>query len=419
MAATLMDAYMTHVGDVLDMLVQDRTIDPISQSFSSSSSTPLLLPTFVNADASPLIHKVDVALQQVVQKMFLMEHELSRHRRECLATTKGHYYFTQPGGGLSSSSAIAPHILTPPVDPLSPPMSTPLRWSEGTSSWEFITHEFSTPDPLLTQPQPSSSIHSLSNAVTLSADNHNYNNGLALSQTSPTTSSSTLSLNDSSLGSELSTEATASTISCTAGLPIPTTSTTLAGFLSAPSAPSSPDSFCSANSTFPLDDSDAVSTSHLNMGDSPVNTTQLPILNESPCAACIHNCALVASAVVKGDLGVRISCQREACNNSALTLSINQMVSKLSNFTTEVIQVAAQGVEGKLGVQAKMKDEHGIWKEFVSHLNTMTVSHSEQVRDIASVCTAVAHGDLSQKITVSVKGETLVLKNTINTMGKL
>jgi len=94
------------------------------------------------------------------------------------------------------------------------------------------------------------------------------------------------------------------------------------------------------------------------------------------------------------------------------------MVGKLSNFTAEVIQVAAQGVEGRLGVQAKMEDERGIWREFVNHLNTMTVSHSEQVRDIASVCTAVAHGDLSQKITVSVKGETLVLKNTINTMGK-
>ncbi|KAF9079352.1 hypothetical protein BGX23_004279, partial [Mortierella sp. AD031] len=92
------------------------------------------------------------------------------------------------------------------------------------------------------------------------------------------------------------------------------------------------------------------------------------------------------------------------------------MVGKLSTFTAEVIQVAAQGVEGRLGVQAKMDDERGIWREFVNHLNIMTVSHSEQVRDIASVCTAVAHGDLSQKITVSVKGETLVLKNTINTM---
>src|SRR5205823_7150088 len=39
-----------------------------------------------------------------------------------------------------------------------------------------------------------------------------------------------------------------------------------------------------------------------------------------------------------------------------------------------------------------------------------------QVRDIAEVATAVANGDLSQKISVDVKGEMLELKNTINTM---
>ncbi len=38
------------------------------------------------------------------------------------------------------------------------------------------------------------------------------------------------------------------------------------------------------------------------------------------------------------------------------------------------------------------------------------------MRNIAKVTTAVANGDLSQKITVSVKGEVLELKNTINTM---
>ncbi|KAG0200836.1 hypothetical protein BGX28_006196, partial [Mortierella sp. GBA30] len=135
-----------------------------------------------------------------------------------------------------------------------------------------------------------------------------------------------------------------------------------------------------------------------------------------PCAECIGRCAQVAAAVVRGDFGVGIKCQHVACNQTDLIMSINKMVAKLRSFTDEVIQVAAQGVEGKLGVQAKLDDERGIWKEFVSHLNTMTVGHSEQVRDIASVCTAVAHGDLSLKITVDVKGETLVLKNTINTM---
>ncbi|KAF9083727.1 hypothetical protein BGX27_004012, partial [Mortierella sp. AM989] len=417
MAATLTETYMGHVGDVLDMLAQDRTLDPISLSFAASS-TPLV-PDFVDAAASPIIHKVDVALQRVVQKMFLMEHELARHRRECLSTSKGHYYFSQPG---SLSPAVAPPILTPPVDPLSPPMSASIRWSEGAGSWEFMTQKatsLTTPDSCNSQEQPSlPSMQSLSNAVALSAENLGINGSLPTRIiSSPTASSSSSSLHDNASGSELSTVATASTISSTAE-PSTTTAASL-NFLSANlppsmlSTPSSPDSFCSANSAFPLEDLDVVSIS-VPTGRS--NTSPSGLLEENPCAACIRNCASVASAVVRGDLAVRISCEREACNRSTLTTSINQMVSKLSNFTTEVIQVAAQGVEGKLGVQATTKDEHGIWKEFVSHLNTMTVGHSEQVRDIASVCTAVAHGDLSKKITVAVKGETLVLKNTINTM---
>ncbi|WP_242424282.1 HAMP domain-containing protein, partial [Frankia sp. EI5c] len=38
------------------------------------------------------------------------------------------------------------------------------------------------------------------------------------------------------------------------------------------------------------------------------------------------------------------------------------------------------------------------------------------VRNIALVATAVARGDLSQKITVTAQGEILELKETLNTM---
>src|SRR5437660_480667 len=46
----------------------------------------------------------------------------------------------------------------------------------------------------------------------------------------------------------------------------------------------------------------------------------------------------------------------------------------------------------------------------------MAANLTGQVRSIAQVTTAVAKGDLSQKITVDVQGEILELKNTINTM---
>ncbi|KAI9229679.1 MAG: hypothetical protein DHS80DRAFT_13573 [Piptocephalis tieghemiana] len=96
---------------------------------------------------------------------------------------------------------------------------------------------------------------------------------------------------------------------------------------------------------------------------------------------------------------------------------MNRMMEHLHMFSGSVVHVAREvGVEGKLGVQAHAAGLEGKWLELVENLNAMATSHSAQVRDIAEVCTAVAHGDLSKKITIKAQGETLVLKNTINTM---
>ena len=49
-------------------------------------------------------------------------------------------------------------------------------------------------------------------------------------------------------------------------------------------------------------------------------------------------------------------------------------------------------------------------------MNTLADNLTSQVRNIAEVTTAVAQGDLSQKITVDARGEVQKLKSTINTM---
>src|SRR6185295_15848631 len=72
--------------------------------------------------------------------------------------------------------------------------------------------------------------------------------------------------------------------------------------------------------------------------------------------------------------------------------------------------------EGKLGGQAEVKGVGGSWKDLTDNVNSMASNLTNQVRNIAAVTTAVAKGDLSQKITVEVKGELLQLKVTINTM---
>ena len=50
------------------------------------------------------------------------------------------------------------------------------------------------------------------------------------------------------------------------------------------------------------------------------------------------------------------------------------------------------------------------------NVNTLANNLTGQVRNIAQVSTAVAKGDLTQKITVDVRGEVLQLKETINRM---
>src|SRR5439155_1300420 len=71
---------------------------------------------------------------------------------------------------------------------------------------------------------------------------------------------------------------------------------------------------------------------------------------------------------------------------------------------------------GKLGGQANVKGVAGTWKDLTDNVNLMAGNLTDQVRNIATVTTAVATGDLTKKITVDVKGEFLELKDTINVM---
>src|SRR5207244_1714777 len=96
---------------------------------------------------------------------------------------------------------------------------------------------------------------------------------------------------------------------------------------------------------------------------------------------------------------------------------VNTMIKQLSVFTSEVTRVAREvGTEGKLGGQAQVREVTGVWKDLTESVNLMASNLTAQVRNIADVTIAVANGDLSKKITVDVRGESLQLKDTINTM---
>src|SRR5438105_10091770 len=96
---------------------------------------------------------------------------------------------------------------------------------------------------------------------------------------------------------------------------------------------------------------------------------------------------------------------------------MNTMVDQLRSFADEVTRVAREvGTEGRLGGQAQVKGVSGTWKDLTDNVNFMASNLTGQVRSIAQVTTAVAKGDLTQKITVEAKGEVAALAETINTM---
>src|SRR5207237_1111234 len=132
--------------------------------------------------------------------------------------------------------------------------------------------------------------------------------------------------------------------------------------------------------------------------------------------AQVRNIADVTTAVARGDLTRKITVE---VRGEVLELknTINTMVDRLSAFANEVTRVArGRGSGGSMGGQANVPGVGGTWTDLTDSVNFMACNLTNQVRNIAIVTTAVANGDLSQKITVDVKGEVLELKNTINSM---
>jgi CheY-like chemotaxis protein/signal transduction histidine kinase/HAMP domain-containing protein len=131
--------------------------------------------------------------------------------------------------------------------------------------------------------------------------------------------------------------------------------------------------------------------------------------------------ARVLTSVARGDLSRKMVLEIDGKTVQGEFLrigtTVNTMLDQLSAFASEVTRVAREvGTEGKLGGQAQVEGAAGVWRDLTDNVNAMASNLTGQVRDIALVTTAVANGDLSQKITVDVKGEVAELKDTINTM---
>src|SRR5205807_2232813 len=130
----------------------------------------------------------------------------------------------------------------------------------------------------------------------------------------------------------------------------------------------------------------------------------------------VRNIAQVTTAVARGDLSQKITVEASG-EVAELKDTINTMVDQLRGFGDEVTRVAREvGTEGKLGGQATVPGVAGTWKDLTDNVNQLAGNITDPTRRTAHLTTAVAQGDLSQKITVDARGEILQLKSTINTM---
>jgi CheY-like chemotaxis protein/signal transduction histidine kinase/HAMP domain-containing protein len=132
--------------------------------------------------------------------------------------------------------------------------------------------------------------------------------------------------------------------------------------------------------------------------------------------AQVRNIAEVTTAVARGDLSRKITVDVKG-EILELKNTINTMVDQLNAFAAEVTRVAREvGTDGKLGGQAQVPGVAGTWKDLTDNVNVMAANLTEQVRGIVKVVTAVANGELTQKLTVNAKGEVAALAETINNM---
>ena len=124
----------------------------------------------------------------------------------------------------------------------------------------------------------------------------------------------------------------------------------------------------------------------------------------------------MTTAVARGDLSRKITVDVKG-EILELKNTINTMVDQLRSFAAEVTRVAREvGTDGKLGGQAGVPGVAGTWKDLTDSVNVMAANLTDQVRGIVKVVTAVANGNLRQKLTVEAKGEVAALAETINNM---
>jgi HAMP domain-containing protein len=102
--------------------------------------------------------------------------------------------------------------------------------------------------------------------------------------------------------------------------------------------------------------------------------------------------------------------------------TFNEVIALNEKMAQEIVRMGRiVGREGKMTERASLPGAAGSWAVSTDSLNSLIEDLARPTTEVARVITAVAHGDLSQKMALEiqgtpVKGEFLRIGTTVNTM---
>ncbi|MBA3437032.1 MAG: methyl-accepting chemotaxis protein, partial [Thermoleophilaceae bacterium] len=126
-------------------------------------------------------------------------------------------------------------------------------------------------------------------------------------------------------------------------------------------------------------------------------------------------------AARRGDFSVRLSKRRKGVLGD-VAASYNELVETNERMTKELVRIARViGREGRMTERASLPGAEGGWETSVGSINSLIGDLVRPTTEVGRVLNAVAEGDLSQKMALTiegqpVKGEFLRIGTTVNTM---
>ncbi len=129
----------------------------------------------------------------------------------------------------------------------------------------------------------------------------------------------------------------------------------------------------------------------------------------------------VLKAVKQGDFSVRFPYQKDGILSRAGEL-LNDIIGMNEHMTGELVRVGkVVGQDGKMHERASVGPARGQWAMGMASVNQLIADLVAPTNEVARVITAVARGDLSQKMVLEidgrpVRGEFLRIGTTVNEM---